>query len=182
MAQGHKDYSATPLWKKLGIRQGSRVVVTGAPVGFDDVLEAQAPLPPEVDFLTRATKGIDVAVVFVTEHRVLVGRFAAMKRALEPNGRLWVAWPKQASKVATDLSFGVVAPRARRRTRRQQDGVDHRRVPGVPVRGAPQGSPQGPVAEIGRTPARPEAGSLAAAGTLGRCPPFCDAWTGLRPQ
>lgn len=108
MAQGHKDYSATPLWRKLGIRQGSRVVVTGAPVGFDDVLEAQAPLPPEVDFLTRATKGIDVAVVFVTEHRVLVGRFAAMKRALEPNGRLWVAWPKQASKVATDLSFGVV--------------------------------------------------------------------------
>ena len=83
-------------------------MVTGAPVGFDDVLEAQAPLPPEVDFLTRATKGIDVAVVFVTEHRVLVGRFAAMKRALEPNGRLWVAWPKQASKVATDLSFGVV--------------------------------------------------------------------------
>lgn len=108
MAQGHKDYSATPLWRKLGIRQGSRVVVTGAPVGFDDVLEAQAPLPPEVDFPTRATTGIDVAVVFVTEHRVLVRRFAAMKRALEPNGRLWVAWPKQASKVATDLSFGVV--------------------------------------------------------------------------
>ncbi|MEX0651084.1 MAG: DUF3052 domain-containing protein [Actinomycetota bacterium] len=108
MAQGHKDYSATPSWKKLGIRQGSRVVVTGAPVGFDDALEAQAPLPPEVDFFTRATKGIDVAVVFVTERRVLVRRFAVMKRALEPNGRLWVAWPKQASKVATDLSFGVV--------------------------------------------------------------------------
>lgn len=108
MAQGHKDYSATPLWKKLGIRQGSRVVLTGAPGGFDDLLEEQAPLPPEVDFLARASKGIDVAVLFVTRRRVLERRFGALQRSLEPNGRLWVAWPKQASKVQTDLSFAVV--------------------------------------------------------------------------
>lgn len=108
MAQGHKDYSATPLWKKLGIRQGSRVVLSGAPDGFDDLLEAQASLPPEVDFLTQATKGIDVAVLFTTERRLLERRFGAMQRRLQPNGRLWVAWPKQASKVGTDLSFDVV--------------------------------------------------------------------------
>lgn len=108
MAQGHKDYSATPLWKKLGIRQGSRVVLADAPAGFDDLLEAQAPLPPEVDFLARVLKGIDVAVLFVTQRRVLERRFGALQRSLEPNGRLWVAWPKQASKVETDLSFAVV--------------------------------------------------------------------------
>lgn len=108
MAEGHKDYSGTPLWKKLGIRLGSRVLLTGAPVGFNELLEAQAPLPLEVDFLTRATKGIDVAVLFTTEHRVLERRFGAMQRALEPNGRLWVAWPKQASRVETDLSFTIV--------------------------------------------------------------------------
>ena len=108
MAEGHKDYSGTPLWKKLGIRQGSRVVTVGAPDGFRDMLTAQAPLPPEVDFLAQATKGIDVAVLFTTERRVLERRFAALASSLEPNGRLWVAWPKQASKVETDLSFGVV--------------------------------------------------------------------------
>lgn len=108
MAEGHKDYSGTPLWKKLGIRQGSRVLLTGAPAGFEALLEAQAPLPPEVDFLIRPTKGIDVAVLFTTERRVLERRFGAMQRALEPNGRLWVAWPKQASRVQTDLSFTIV--------------------------------------------------------------------------
>ena len=108
MSEGHKDYSATPLWKKLGIRQGSRVVVTHAPAGFEEALEAGAALPPEVDFLSRASKGIDVALLFVTRNRELERGFDPLQRALEPTGRLWVAWPKKASKVETDLTFSVV--------------------------------------------------------------------------
>jgi len=108
VAEGHKDYSDTPLWKKLGIRQGSRVVLVAAPQGFDDLLHRQAPLPPEVDFLTRATRGIDVAVLFTTDRRVLVRRFGPLQRALDPTGRLWVAWPKKASGVETDLTFTIV--------------------------------------------------------------------------
>jgi hypothetical protein len=105
VAEGHKDYSGTPLWKKLGIRQGSRVVLVAAPAGFDDMLRQQAPLPPEVDFLARATRGVDVAVLFTTELRKLVRRFGSLQRALDPAGRLWVAWPKKASGVETDLTF-----------------------------------------------------------------------------
>lgn len=108
MAEGHKDYSSTPLWKKLGIRQGSRVVLARAPDGFDDLLRSRSPLPPEVEVFTRATKDIDVAVLFTTERRVLELRFATLQRALDPAGRLWVAWPKKASKVPTDLSFETV--------------------------------------------------------------------------
>ena len=108
MAEGHKDYSGTPLWKKLGIRQGSRVVLVGAPPGFDDLLRSQGPLPPEVDFLARATKDIDVAVLFTTERTVLARRFSSLQRALAPAGRLWVAWPKKASGVPTDLTFTLV--------------------------------------------------------------------------
>jgi hypothetical protein len=100
VAEGHKDYS--------GIRQRSRVVLVAAPQGFDDLLRQQAPLPPEVDFLARATKGIDVAVLFTTEHTVLARRFGPLQRALDPTGRLWVAWPKKASGVETDLTFTVV--------------------------------------------------------------------------
>jgi hypothetical protein len=108
VTDGHKDYSGTPLWKKLGINAGSRVVVEGAPDGFDDALTAIAPLPPEVDFLVRATKDIDVAVIFTTEFRVLERRFGPLAKALQPAGRLWIAWPKKASKVTTDLTFEVV--------------------------------------------------------------------------
>ena len=54
-----------------------------------------------------------------------------------PAGRLWVAWPKKAlgRRDRPDVRDGA-APRPRRRARRQQDGLDHRRVPGVPVRGS----------------------------------------------
>ena len=108
MAEGHKDYSGTPLWKKLGIRPGSRVVPVNAPEGFPDLLTAQAPLPGDVRFIARATKDVDVAVLFVTERRSMERRFGGLQRALDPAGRLWVCWPKKASKVATDLTFGTV--------------------------------------------------------------------------
>ncbi len=68
MAQAHKDYSATPLPKKLGIRQGARVHVAGAPEGFDDALGA---LPTDMERLGRAGTAMDVVVVFVTEERDL---------------------------------------------------------------------------------------------------------------
>jgi hypothetical protein len=103
-----KDYSATPMWKKLGIKEGSRVLVQGAPEGFDRALVGNGPLPPAVDFVSRATRGIDVALLFTTERSVLVRRFAPLAKALDPAGRLWIAWPKKASKVATDLDFGLV--------------------------------------------------------------------------
>ena len=108
MADGHKDYSTTPLWRKLGIREGSRVRLLKAPDGFEDALVAIAPLPNAVDFLRRSAKGIDVAVLFTTERQVLERRFGALAAAMEPDGRLWVAWPKKASNVATDLTFEIV--------------------------------------------------------------------------
>ena len=109
MADGHKDYSTTPLWRKLGIGEGSRVRLLNAPDGFDEALVAIAPLPPAVDFLRRAAKGIDVARP--VHHRTTGARTAGSARwrpTLEPDGRLWVAWPKKASKVATDLTFEIV--------------------------------------------------------------------------
>lgn len=108
MAEGHTDYSGTPLWKKLGIRQGSRLLVVGAPDDFEPALIAIAPVPPGVRRLARATNHIDVAVLFTTTRRTLGRRFPALQRALDPAGRLWVAWPTQASRVETDLTFAIV--------------------------------------------------------------------------
>lgn len=102
-AGGHKDYSGTPLPKKLGIAEGSRVLVSGAPKAF-----ALPPLPSGVELVERARSPLDVVLLFVTTRSELSKRFAAPARALAPAGRLWVAWPKKASGILTDLTFGVV--------------------------------------------------------------------------
>lgn len=100
---GHRDDSGTPLPKKLGVREGSRVLIVGAPQGF-----SLAPLPDGVELITRARGPLDVVVLFTTRRSELARRFAALARILEPAGRLWVAWPKKAAAVATDLSFETV--------------------------------------------------------------------------
>jgi hypothetical protein len=104
----HRDYSGTPLWRKLGIREGSRVHVAAAPAGFLDALEALAPLPGGVEFVPRPGRDLDVGVLFVTKSSDLGRRFPTFVRALAANGRLWITWPKKSSTLATDLDFDEV--------------------------------------------------------------------------
>ena len=94
-------YSGTPLPRKLGIRPGARVALIGAPDGFDTVLGA---VPDGVDVRTRLRGRFDVIVAFATRRAVLVRRLEALTGALEPDGGLWLAWPKRSSGVATDLA------------------------------------------------------------------------------
>ena len=47
-------------------------------------------------------------MLFTTRRRELERRFRALAAALDPAGRLWVAWPKKASSVETDLTFEIV--------------------------------------------------------------------------
>ena len=98
-------YSATPLARKLGIEEGARLALLDAPDGFEDEL---APLPDGVRVLRRLAAGLDVAVLFVTGRRRLEQRFDAVADAIYPAGGFWVAWPKKASKVATDLTEDVL--------------------------------------------------------------------------
>ena len=104
----HKDYSGTPLWRKLGITEGARVLCTRAPAGFADELQRLAPIPGGVEFLRRPGRNVDVAITFVTRLSDLSERFPALARSLTPAGRLWIAWPKKAAGVRTDLDFDAV--------------------------------------------------------------------------
>ncbi len=94
----HKDYSATPLPKKLGIKEDSRVALQKAPQGFAEVLGVKPKLRGE----------FDVAVLFATRQGELTRAFTPLARRLAPAGGLWIAWPKKASGVATDLTFDSV--------------------------------------------------------------------------
>jgi hypothetical protein len=103
MANDHKDYSGTPLPKKLGIKEGSRVLLVDPPDGFDRLL---TPMPDDVTLLAKVEKPLDVGVLFATEQAELIRWFDRLVTALDTAGRLWVAWPKKASKVPTDIDFG----------------------------------------------------------------------------
>jgi hypothetical protein len=97
--------SGTPLARKLGIKPESVVGLLDAPAGFEGLL---APLPGGVTLRRRARGRLDVIVLFATELAVLRRRFDAAEAALDTDGGLWVAWPKRAAKVATDLDFDWV--------------------------------------------------------------------------
>lgn len=98
-------YSGTPLWRKLGIREGARVALLGAPEGAAALLE---PLPDGVRLLRRVAPGLDVAVLFTDSAARLERRMPAVRAAMTPAGGLWVAWPKRSSGVPTDVTEDVV--------------------------------------------------------------------------
>jgi hypothetical protein len=89
------------LPRKLGIAEGRRVAFAGAPKGFRRVL---GPLPDGVAVRTRVRPPLDVIVAFLTKRSELERRFPSLAGALEPDGGLWIAWPKRSSGAATDLT------------------------------------------------------------------------------
>ena len=93
-------YSGTPLARKLGFKEGMRVVYVNPPSGF-----AVAGID---DVRARLAKGTDLVVFFTKERGELERRLAALRGAIEPAGMLWVAWPKRASGVATDMAEDTV--------------------------------------------------------------------------
>src|SRR5688500_19502713 len=97
-------YSGTPLAKKLGIKKGATVALVGAPDSLDDDL---APLPAGVNVCRRAGRA-DVAVAFFTKRSELERRIGALARHVHPDGGLWIAWPKKASGVATDITEDTI--------------------------------------------------------------------------
>jgi hypothetical protein len=98
-------YSGAPLAKKLGIGAGHTVALLAAPDGFEDLLEG---LADGVTLRRQARGRADVIVSFHTRRADFERRLPTLLRGLERDGGLWVAWPKKASGVATDMAENVV--------------------------------------------------------------------------
>jgi hypothetical protein len=95
-------YSSTPLPKKLGIKEQSRIAFVNPPKDFQAYL---GPLPDSAQVVKRLTKPLDIILLFVTTERALANDFAKLAKKLASNGMIWVAWPKKSAGVVTDLSF-----------------------------------------------------------------------------
>jgi hypothetical protein len=96
-------YSGTPLVQKLGIRSEARLAVLDAPDGF-----TIPDLPSGVEARSAARGTFDVILSFHTSRAALAKRLPALMRALHVDGGLWVAWPKRASLLPTDITEDVV--------------------------------------------------------------------------
>jgi hypothetical protein len=99
-------YSGTPLPKKLGIKPGHRLLLLAAPERFEDTTLGE--LPDGVRVSHRLTGTADVIVSFHTERADLARRMPKLRAAMEPAAGLWIAWPKKASRMPTDLTENVV--------------------------------------------------------------------------
>ena len=101
-----KNYN-TPLVQKLGIKPGHRLLLVNEPDRFRDLLVG---LPGDVRTELADAEPADVVVLFVTVAADARRQIPLLKKRLAPGGGLWVAWPKKASGVETDVTFEVVQP------------------------------------------------------------------------
>lgn len=102
--------SSKPIAAKLGIRDGSAILVIGGPNGFFDLL---GELPTGASLEQASEKiprrgSFDVIVFFTKQRRELADALAALEARLAVRGGLWIAWPKKASKVPTDITEDVL--------------------------------------------------------------------------
>jgi len=97
-------YSGTPLLKKLGIKEGHRVLLVNAPTGLPEELQGFAKAKPEKNF--------DVVLFFADSVEAFRAEFGALTNAVRAEGMLWVAWPKKSSGVRTDLNENVIRDHA----------------------------------------------------------------------
>ncbi|MCA9641458.1 MAG: hypothetical protein KC492_12215, partial [Myxococcales bacterium] len=98
-------YSGTPLAKKLGLKPGQASLLLGIPPGVRELIHAETS-NAKLRFSGRGS--YDVILLFVTSRAELERRFKKLASCLTPTGGLWVAWPKKASKVPTDMTEDAV--------------------------------------------------------------------------
>ena len=93
-------YSETPLPKKLGIKEGGHSAILNAPPGYAKSLgvNAASELKPDLDFIQFFTKS----------RAELEKQLPRLRKAIEPDGMIWISWPKKSSKIATDLTEDII--------------------------------------------------------------------------
>ncbi len=97
-------YSGTPLYKKLGYRDGMSIVAVGMPADVRELIESGA------GDIRWSSREIDVSAahVFATRSSDLRKHLRRLRDSLQPAGFIWVSWPKRASGVPTDISENLI--------------------------------------------------------------------------
>ena len=100
----NSGYSGTPLAKKLGMKDGSRVLLLHAPENYFDLFTQL----PAVTFLKPGPAKADIIHYFVTREKDLIRHISMLRQRIHEDGMIWISWPKKASKVQTDITEDVI--------------------------------------------------------------------------
>jgi len=107
-------YSGTPLAKKLGLKEGHSLLLTGAPAGWS---------VPDMPSGVRVARGrstsarvgeADIVIAFFTTAARMRDDAPSLAERLPRGSSLWVAWPRRAgghrSDITDDLLREVLLP------------------------------------------------------------------------
>jgi hypothetical protein len=99
-------YSGTPLWKKLGYKNGDRAFVEGAPQSYPTMLA----LPHEISvkWAKHPQNGLNFVHLFGESKAKLEQKLPSLRKTIAQDGIIWVSWPKKSSGVPTDITENVV--------------------------------------------------------------------------
>jgi hypothetical protein len=98
-------YSGTPLARKLGIKEGSRILVVGAPGDYRAIV---APLPDGAKLVSRLDGTTDIIHGFATRQIELASLLRTTAKKMRRDAAIWVSWPKKSSKVPTDITEDTI--------------------------------------------------------------------------
>ena len=98
-------YSGTSLSKKLGIKEGFRIVVVNPPENYSGLLD---PLPDNTEITTTPAKAVDLIHFFTNSRDDLFRGLARYKDLIKQNGAIWVSWYKRAAKLPTEITEDTV--------------------------------------------------------------------------
>jgi hypothetical protein len=96
------------LIKKLGIKPKQRIIILNAPEGYSEQIGTL--LPADVELLKTPTSAgtFDVVVQFVRNKTEVEKNTPIAIEMVKPGGRLWISYPKQSSKVPTDINRDIL--------------------------------------------------------------------------
>lgn len=98
-------YSGTPLYRKLGIKAGSRVRSSNAPANYARLLVGR---PGDVILSSRIRSDIDIWHFFTDSKSALRTRLPQLMRGIRQDGMIWISWPKKSSGVPSSVTEDTV--------------------------------------------------------------------------
>ena len=99
-------YSGTPLWKKLGYKNGMSAYIDGGPSNYISLLALPADVV--ITWFPSAKSDVQFAHLFTTSASNLKRKLESYRKRIVPGGVIWVSWPKKSSGVTSDISEDTI--------------------------------------------------------------------------